>query len=429
MKTRKIFTMALIALMGTGCQIEEVENVSTNKECVLLAIAEEANSTRAAFWGPDESIDQRGKFFWTKGDQLLMTNSYGNLEYKLEMDPNAAGSGTAAFSFKDAGKRYLGSLVFYPADANIKNDHWDVNKLIYTYPTNYTLTREDVNLRYEVKNVKDYKSFGIPMVGKVVDGKVKMKHVGAALFFPLTATDTQYEYDLEISTSISPLGLDIEEECQGISGQYAFTYDEESTGDAWLSSTSNELVTFKRDKPFLPKTTPTVIHLMNLRSDDCLVCVPLPAGNYEKGLKITLYKVDGGKRTQVFRRILPPFELHRGDLVNVNTPLYTNCGFTLFDGNNHQVGTDYKTITKLIKNTDTKVLISLEADTRAYKCVYKINGVKQPDITSINWKDSVTESYIIGANTTGERKYHSFQFFEKDTNKYLGEYMFIQLPA
>ena len=76
MKKNLIFAMALAALMGTGCQNEEVENVSTNKECVLLATAEEANTSRAAFWGPDESIDKRGKFFWTKGDQLLMTDSY-----------------------------------------------------------------------------------------------------------------------------------------------------------------------------------------------------------------------------------------------------------------------------------------------------------------------------------------------------------------
>ena len=447
MKKNIVWSMALAALVGAGCQDTEVENVMNEQEAagILTATVEETGSSRAAFWGPDASKEKTGKFFWTVGDQLKVETKGFTVFYDGFFTlKSGALTGTGNFGYtKPMTKADLGDLAFYPGCGTVVYE--DQTHFLYTYPAERTLTGKEMNNYYfdedllkeyegqpdkMAKYVDNYKSLGIPMAGRIVDGKVKLYHVGGALLMELYLPKSSY--DLTVSA--------YDGEMQP-AGTFKTEFDVEP--DKLVSATGHDGRPTFLLKNYYSEPAPAVIHLRNIASVDRLVSIPVPAGKYENGLRLTLtqIKMDNGKEVEkeVFTRIIPPFELKRGQLMNTFTPIdsefvlqkkLTATTFEFVKTNTQYLTKDGVYIGGEVEHGKNPRIDFLPNGV-PFICEYSVNGGKGTEKKfKLNSFGAYDDHEDLGVNTTGKKKFHSFKFFERLEGDVRGgllaELMFIQ---
>ncbi len=160
---------ALAVASLTACSNDDgmEENPSGIQKTVTLTAWQPGSEsqTRVGF-------DSNGKAYWQEGDAIGVIPSSGNTFSSFSIT-SGAGTGKATFSGEVTGG--VGQYAVYPYNLKCRLVG---NTLRYNLPESYTYDSVDQTFFPEDK---DGKTFNMPMLGTIADGKVTFKYLGGVI--------------------------------------------------------------------------------------------------------------------------------------------------------------------------------------------------------------------------------------------------------
>lgn len=274
--------------MLTACTDED-QSAPALHEGVLKATVENNNiSSRAGFTAVG---DDKGTFYWSKGDKIGVTTSINKLGFSsLTMDESGIGQATATFNGTLSGTPE-GYAVYPYNDNHSMND----NTLTYHFEPNYTYTSVDAD--FTTNEQGQGNSFNPPMWGNIVNGGVALKHLGGVCCIKIDKLPTGNDLKMTLTSD------------KKINGNYTVNLSNANASLPEITATSTTIDTEKT----------VTITFSNSNSDvSGVFYVPMPVGDHTLRLKVldgTDEKINAALGTfSITRKLLKRLDLANGSI-------------------------------------------------------------------------------------------------------------------
>lgn len=166
MKQFYLTGMLVAAVLLTACNEEDQLVVPSGEGSLRVTAESNSPSTRAGF------AAESGEFYWSEGDQIGVTTSTVQGTFTaLTLAENSVGQASGSFNGTVAGN--IEGYAVYPF---YENHAIDNNTLSYYLKPAYEYKQVDAD--YSTTSQGKGNSFNPPMLGKISNGSVVLKHLG-----------------------------------------------------------------------------------------------------------------------------------------------------------------------------------------------------------------------------------------------------------